>query len=275
MTIPATTSKNTNTVPLRFSPILILYSNPGRVKHQTRELRMNRNDTQTPKLQILILLSRSLDVSPLLYDMARHEIVPLGDSGGDGDNIKRNAFEISKSCKQSTINGGKLPKRKPLHFSLSDDSSRRKCLLQTKGGRTVVALGATNGVCNRNQLAVGDQVGSSLVASWSNLLGNEEVETGILAGEPESAGGLDAGAAPLWNVWESSVAVGGDESGAFDTGGFHGAGLEHGEGVAGWGALTAVWDAAGAEVGDSEDAAALLDGGSRCESNGDGGDDSG
>ncbi|TGO37686.1 hypothetical protein BHYA_0091g00180 [Botrytis hyacinthi] len=155
-------------------------------------------------------------------------------------------------------------------------------VVQTEGGRTVVALGATHGVGNHDQLAVGKQVGSSLVASWGNLLGNEEVEAGILAGNPESAGGLDAGSTPLWDVGESSVGLAGDERGAFDSGGLHGAGLDHGEGVAGCGrrggflqALAAVWDAAGAEVGDIEDGAALLDGGSRCKSNGDGGDDSG
>ncbi|TGO61106.1 hypothetical protein BOTNAR_0134g00040 [Botryotinia narcissicola] len=148
-------------------------------------------------------------------------------------------------------------------------------VVQTEGGRTVVALGATDGVGNHDQLAVGEQVGSSLVAGWANLLGNEEVETGTLAGDPESAGGLDAGSAPLWDVGEGSVSVARDESGAFDTGGLHGAGLDHGEGVAGCGlALGAVWDAAGAEVGDVEDGVTLLDGGSRCKSNGDGGDNS-
>lgn len=93
-------------------------------------------------------------------------------------------------------------------------------------------MSATDGVGNHDQLAVGEQVGGSLVASRSNLLGNEEVETGILAGDPESAGGLDAGSTPLWDVGEGSVGVAGDERGAFDAGGFHGAGLDHGEGVA-------------------------------------------
>ena len=162
-------------------------------------------------------------------------------------------------------------------------------VVQAEGGCSLVALGATDGVGDHDQVVVGEQVGSGLVAGWGNLLGDEELETVVLAGDPESAGGVDAGSSPLWDVWESSVGVAGDEGGALYTGGLHGTGLDDGEGVAGWEvslrsekkkerrgclqALGAVWDAAGAEVGDIEDAAALLDGGGRCKSNGDGRDD--
>ncbi|TGO08384.1 hypothetical protein BTUL_0211g00030 [Botrytis tulipae] len=180
--------------------------------------------------------------------------------------------EVNKDFRRDSH--GAFPSRS---ISLGGDG-----VVQTEVGRTVVALGATDGVANLGQVGVGEQVGSSLVASWGNLLGDEEVETGIHAVDPESAGGVDAGSAPLWDVGEGSVGVSGDERGAFDTGVFLGSGLDHGEGVAGCGlkrrggflqALGAVWDAAGAELRDIEDAA-LLDSGSRCESNGDGRDDS-
>ncbi|TGO87459.1 hypothetical protein BPOR_0224g00020 [Botrytis porri] len=176
--------------------------------------------------------------------------------------IQRNALETSEICKQEQKWG--------------------ESLLQTEGAWASVALDVTNGGWNHSEIAVGEQVDSSLVASDRNRLGNEEVKTGIFAGGPEGAGGIAAGAAPLWDVWESSVGVAGDESGAFDTDFFHASGLDHGQGVADRGeeggilqALAAVWDAGGAEVRDLEEVVALFDGGSRCKSNGDGGDDSG
>lgn len=108
-------------------------------------------------------------------------------------------------------------------------------VVQAEGGCSLVALGATDGVGDHDQVVVGEQVGSGLVAGWGNLLGDEELETVVLAGDPESAGGVDAGSSPLWDVWESSVGVAGDEGGALYTGGLHGTGLDDGEGVAGWG----------------------------------------
>ncbi|TEY86641.1 hypothetical protein BOTCAL_0005g00630 [Botryotinia calthae] len=120
-----------------------------------------------------------------------------------------------------------------IHYAFPSLSSPLQAVVQAEGGWSGVALGAANGVGNHDKVVVGEQVECGLVAGWGNLLVDEELETGVLAGEPESAGGLEAGSAPLWDVWESSVDVAGDEGGALYTDGRHGTGLDDGEGVAG------------------------------------------
>ncbi|KAM0174000.1 hypothetical protein ACHAPF_006342 [Botrytis cinerea] len=189
--------------------------------------------------------------------------------GGGWEYVKREKFRERIAELEITVQTFAASES---HDALPPRSIPLGAVVQAEGGCSLVALGATDGVGDHDQVVVGEQVGSGLVAGWGNLLGDEELETVVLAGDPESAGGVDAGSSPLWDVWESSVGVAGDEGGALYTGGLHGTGLDDGEGVAGWEALGAVWDAAGAEVGDIEDAAALLDGGGRCKSNGDGRD---
>lgn len=108
-------------------------------------------------------------------------------------------------------------------------SNKANHLLEVERAGTGVVLDNSVGLVGDLEIGVGEKVGARLVAARGNRLGNGKGETLGAADDVEGAGGESAGA--LLDIGESAVSVAGDEGGAVDTGGLHGAGLDDGESV--------------------------------------------
>lgn len=107
--------------------------------------------------------------------------------------------------------------------------NKAKNLLEVERAGTSVVLNNSVGLVGDLEVRVGEKVGASLVAARGNRLRDGEGETLGTADDVESAGGEGAGA--LLDIGESAVGVAGDKSGAVDTGGLHGTGLDDSKSV--------------------------------------------